>query len=77
MLPVGGIKEKLIAVSIKLYLAFDAQLRFYGRPRGPRPPRNFLGPFVGLPTFLETYKILNFEYIVYYKYLRIRKMYKK
>ena len=33
--------------------------------RGPRPLKNFIGPFVGPPTFLEGYKILNFEYIVY------------
>ena len=43
----------------------------------PRPPRNFLGSFVGPSTFLERYKILNFEYIVYCKYLRTRKMYKE
>ena len=39
------------------------------------PPSNFLAPSLA-PTSLERYKVLNFEYIVYCKYLQIRKMYK-
>ena len=39
--------------------------------RRRRSPRNFLGPFVGPPNFLERYNILNLEHVVYCIYLKI------
>ena len=53
-----------------------AVLRGGGGGSEARPPEIFLAPSLP-PTFIEGRKILNFEYVVYDKYLRIRKMYKE
>ena len=57
----------------------EEQVGISGGSTGGHAPINFLGPFVRPPhpTILDRYKILSFEYIVYCKYSRIRKMYKE
>ena len=45
--------------------------------KGGHSPQKFSSPLRWPPTFLESYKIVNFEYIADCKYLRIRKMYKE
>ena len=45
--------------------------------QGDHGPQKFSCPLRGPLIFLERYKMLNFEYTVYCKYLRVRKAYKE
>ena len=58
------------------YIIWD-QWQLYEEPGGHGRPEIFLSPLLPLPIFLENCKILNFEYTIYCKYLRNRKVYKE
>ena len=48
-----------------------------GSKGGLQAPQKFPWSPLLAPTFLERYETLTFEYVVYCKYSRIRKIYKK